>query len=67
MKKRIKELINKFNNVSVREEQGKKIIKELYNKDVKVVLDPTLLLTKDEWINSLNIKANKDKYILCYF
>lgn len=67
LKKRIKELINKFNNVSVREEQGKKIIKELYNKDVKVVLDPTLLLTKDEWINSLNIKANKDKYILCYF
>ena len=69
LKIRVKKLIDEFefNNISVREEQGKKIIEKMSNKDVMVTLDPTLLLTKDEWINALGIKSSKDQYILCYF
>lgn len=33
------------------------------------MLDPTLLITKEEWIKLFEIKEdkNKDNYILCYF
>jgi hypothetical protein len=45
----IKKMLQKFDDISVREYQGSKIIKELINKDVPVVLDPTLLLNKESW------------------
>ena len=65
----LSELI-KFKCLSVREFGGKKIINDL-NKDldVKVVIDPTMLLTADEWDNvSLKPKMLKnDKFILNYF
>lgn len=67
IKKRMKECISRFENLSVREEQGKKLIKELCNKDAKVVLDPTLLLSAKEW-DELSIPPKEDEnYILCYF
>lgn len=67
---KMKELISRFKYLSIREETGKKIIKDLTGKDAKVVLDPTLLLNKDEWKKFENVKVlNKinNKYILCYF
>lgn len=69
LKKDIKELLNRFENISVREEQGRIIVNELVDKPTKVVLDPTLLLDKKEWIHNLNIeqKVNNNKYLFCYF
>lgn len=59
--------LDSFDFISVREKDGKKIIESLTNKPVAHVLDPTLLLNKDEWISSLNIKKfENDKYILIY-
>lgn len=64
---RMKENINRFTHLSVREEQGAKLIKEICNKEAKVVLDPTLLLTSNEW-NTMAIPiGEKQEYILCYF
>ncbi|MFQ7001827.1 MAG: polysaccharide pyruvyl transferase family protein [Clostridium sp.] len=64
---RIKELLERYDKISVREEQGANIIEELIGKNVSVVLDPTLLLSEKEW-SDLLIKPNeKEKYILCYF
>ncbi len=59
-------LINKFECLSIREEQGKKIIKNITDKNAEVVLDPTLLLEKDEWNQEFNLKGDKGKYILYY-
>lgn len=64
-----KSLMN-FKALSVREERGKKIIKDLVDrKDVEVLVDPTLLLSKEKW--DLVIKKPKmlhsKKYILLYF
>ena len=58
--------------VSVREEQGAAIIKELTGKNVPVVLDPTLLLDAEEWTELESKPAwyknnNAEKYILTYF
>lgn len=67
-KKCIKKYINDFLNISVREEEGKKILKELINKDVPVVLDPTLLLDKEEWNSIINNEPlEENQYIFCYF
>ena len=67
IKEKMSYYINRFSSISVREEQGRECIKEFCNKDIKVVLDPTLLLTKEEWIESLNINVDPKPYILCYF
>lgn len=67
-----KERISEFNNISVREEAGKDIINKQLNikKDVQVLIDPTMLLSIDEWnliaMKPKNIKKDK-KYILNYF
>ncbi|MDP4178303.1 MAG: polysaccharide pyruvyl transferase family protein [Bacillota bacterium] len=42
--------ISEFKSLSVREEAGKKIIKDIVGRDVPVVLDPTMLLTKNKWL-----------------
>lgn len=58
---------NDFKALSVREQQGKEIINNLVNKDSNVVLDPTLLLSKEDWFSLLDIKKTNDKpYILVY-
>ena len=60
--------LNRINYVSVREEGGQNIIKQVAYREVPVVCDPTLLFTKDEWLNYFpNKKLYKDKYIFCYF
>ena len=59
-----------FKAISVREEAGKKIVEELTGrKDVQVLVDPTMLLTTDEWdkVAKKPEQLKTDKYILNYF
>lgn len=57
-----------FKALSVREEAGAKIIKDLTGRDAAVLVDPTMLLTVDEWIRvSKKPKGAKEGYILTYF
>lgn len=61
------EQLKRFNAISVREEQGKKLIGELTDKDVNVNCDPVILIDSDKW-RSLEkpIKNLRKPYILCY-
>ena len=54
-----------FSHVSVRERQGQVIVEEVTGKTVPVVLDPTLLLDREEWGAIAQPPADKG-YILCY-
>ena len=56
-------------NISVREEQGKKIVKELSGLEAEVLVDPTLLLSKEQWIQIAKKPKwlKNEKYILTYF
>lgn len=65
---KISDGINHIKYLSVRENQGAKIIKKLTNRDAQVVLDPTLLLSKEEWyeIEKKPKKMINEKYILTY-
>lgn len=63
-----KHFLNRINYLSVREESGVKLIKQIANLDAKLICDPTILLTKNEWEKvATKEKIVKDKYILCYF
>lgn len=62
-----KKFLSRINHLSVREESGKKIC-DSYGISSKVVCDPTILLTKEEWEQeSVQERIIPDKYILCYF
>jgi len=62
----LKRLVNKMNFISVREKEGKDILKKVTNKDVRVVLDPTLLLNIDEWRKIAVMPKVNQPYIFCY-
>lgn len=61
--------ISAMKYVSVREEAGAKIIKNLTNKEVPVLIDPTLMLSKQDWLRIAEPGRNKpDKpFLLTYF
>lgn len=61
-------LVRRFNAVSVREESGVRLCKDNLKIDATHVLDPTMLLGKDEYLNSLGISAAScSKGIFYYF
>lgn len=66
--KKTEKFLNRINHLSVRENSGAKIVKKLTNRDIPVVCDPTLMLTKKEWDGFVsNDSIVKGKYVLCYF
>lgn len=69
-KKFFKECFEGMSHISLREDSGVSIVKELTDKKAEVHVDPTLLLTKDEW-SSIELKPSylndNDKYLLSYF
>lgn len=63
-----KALLSRYKYISVREHSGSELLRKLLNKKVSVVVDPTLLLNKDEWNSvALSKRIIKRRYILCYF
>ena len=69
-KKGTKKYLERLNMISVREIQGKNIVETLSNKYAELVVDPTMLLTPEEWRNfysDSSINLPKEKYIFCYF
>jgi len=68
-KKQYKKWLGNFEYLSVREEAGQKIIKDLLGIEVPVLVDPTLLLTKDEWLKIAKSHEHKpsNKYLLTYY
>ena len=58
--------LSSFNAISTREHDGKQILSRLGFNDVRVVLDPTMLLTKEEWLIYAKLPKYDRRYILCY-
>jgi hypothetical protein len=58
-----------FNYLSVREESGATIIKNLTGLNATVLCDPTMCLSKEEWLNFSEEHQCKpaEKYLLTYF
>lgn len=61
--------INGIERLSVREEAGANIIRELTGRKAEILVDPTMVLDVDEW-KKIMVKPKAilpEKYILCYF
>lgn len=66
-KQLLKKKISLFNHVSCREHFGAQLLSDLTGKDVVEVLDPTLLLTKEDWERfELPVDSLPKHYILVY-
>lgn len=65
--RRMQPLLSAFSNISVRESEGVTILREM-GCEAEVVLDPTMLLTAEEWraVESNKI-SEKKKFVLTYF
>lgn len=62
-------LLSDFDAISVREHSGINIVKELCGKEAVQVLDPTLLLNRNEWAmitENSSLRAKQFSGILCY-
>jgi len=61
--------LSQMENLSVREEAGARIIKELTGRNTVVLVDPTLMLSKEKWLSVTKASDHKPKnaYLLTYF
>lgn len=66
-KEKMRKWIIDYPYLSVREDSGVKLIKELTGRDAMHLLDPTLIINSVEWKSILCIKDKPNDYILAYF
>ena len=69
-KEKCGQLLRDYSHISVREKSGEAIVKELCGKEVVTSVDPSLLLTRQDWtpmMESASQKAKTFNGILCYF
>lgn len=57
----------RFSHLSARETQGSKIIQDITGIETVTVVDPTLLLTYQDWNEIAGESKESDPYILCYY
>lgn len=59
--------IGEFASLSVREDSGVKLIKDMTGRDAINLVDPTLMVDGDTWKKNLGIEDKSTNYILAYF
>lgn len=60
--------LEKMDHISVRENKGKDLVEGLCSKTATVVVDPVMLLDKDQWLQEIpNEKLFDQPYIFAYF
>lgn len=63
---KLKTIFSSFAGISVREEAGKNQVEALTGKETEMVLDPTLLLSREEWSKIVDAPMINGKYIFFY-
>ena len=61
----MKKGLAEFHAISVRERSSIPLLRQITEQEIRVVVDPVLLLPETEW-NDLVRENNNQKYILCY-
>lgn len=65
-KRFLKKTLASFDNISCRDPRNTLMLKELLNRDVELVLDPTLLVNRQEWDKYMQPVDVPHNYVLCY-
>lgn len=63
----IKDKLNNYSLISCREIKGAALLSKVTEREVPFVVDPTLLLTKEQWQEVMVVPNVKRPYIFCYF
>ena len=62
------QFLKRIDYCSVREQSGQRIVKELADRDVPVVCDPTILFTAEDWATITEPeRLVREPYMFCYF
>lgn len=56
---RCQKLLSKFSAISVREEDAKTMVENHFGQNAEHVLDPTMLLTREDYINNLKLEIDE--------
>lgn len=64
---KMKNALEKYKWISVREESGQKYLEQLLNRNVDLVVDPTFLLSQSQWEEYITERQIKEKYVFTYF
>lgn len=64
---RFKRFLGDMKHISVREKQGAVALEKILHREVKVVLDPTLLMERADWEELLPPMKEEEPYILNYY
>ena len=59
-----KKFLDNYAAISVRENSAVEIVKSLHINNVTQLIDPTLQLTKDEWVKIASKRLVKEKYLI---
>lgn len=59
--------VKKIPHLSCREDSGVKLLKQKYNLTAELIIDPTIILEKDEWVKLLSVRTTQAKYLVVYF
>ena len=65
--RKIRRWTESFRAVSVREEEGAKLLEEITGRKADVMPDPVCLLSADEWNEVAGEAPAGEPYLLCYF
>lgn len=67
-RKRTVEFLNRIEYISMRENRGSEIVKELTGREVPTILDPVFMFDKTGWERLIPVKQEiNEPYILAYF
>lgn len=61
-----KGLLQDLKSISVREKEAREIIASLTDKKVEIVLDPTMILDRGDWMQFVREDKTREPYIFCY-
>lgn len=65
-KQEVREYLNDFSGISLREEDAKTYISDITKRKCERTLDPVFLLEVDEWKTIARMPRVEEPYILCY-
>ncbi len=65
--RKIARLVKGFSALSVREQEGAALLRQMAGVEAAVLPDPVMLVSKDRWLSVMDPRIPQEKYILCYF
>ncbi len=65
--RKIARLVKGFSAVSVREQEGAALLRQMAGVEAGVLPDPVMLVSMDRWLSVMDPRIPEERYILCYF